>query len=459
MSQRRAKQGSRAAVYARVSHREQKTVRDQIRKCREFAKFKGWVVGDRHVFKDEGISGWSGKDRPGWLSLERAVDAREVDAVIVFQISRAARNTGRLYDFLKLCRERDVEFVSANEGLDTSTPMGRMMVTVIGALAELESEIKSERVLQGLGRKRELGEWIGGRIPYGFRQERVKGNLVSEQREAKLIQEAASRFLAGQGLQTIAKDWNKRGIKTKRTGVWSATTLRNVLMYPEHKGVTLTHKDFDRVGAKLDQQAAGITPRGDRYLLTSLLRCGACEQPMVGQPKEGIRRYICNKGPHDTVIRADDVEAIVRNRVASARLEVEDVADPDQAPEKLRRKLVKAEEELRKAAREASETGVEPGVLREYLRSYVERRDAVQHAVDEATPRAKWSRARWWDLPDTEPERGDIEQVVDHVTIAPARSVPKRPYVFGNGDDDWEMRRFPEDRVDITWKDGVEILP
>src|SRR5688572_17648011 len=148
MSQRKAGRGSRAAVYVRVSHREQETLEDQERRCRAFAEAKGWEVVE--VFSDRGISAWTGEDRPAWLRLERSVESGDVNALNVFQVSRAARNVGQLARFIELCRDRDVVFASTSEGVDTSTPMGRLMATIVGALAELESEIRSERVLLGL---------------------------------------------------------------------------------------------------------------------------------------------------------------------------------------------------------------------------------------------------------------------------------------------------------------------
>src|SRR6266540_1966109 len=142
MSQRRKGPGSRAVVYVRVSKSGQETLDEQERRCGLFAESQAWEVV--RVLRDK-ASAWSGKtDRPGWLAVEAMVEAGEVDVVVVFQVSRAARNVGRLAQFITLCQAHGVVFASASEGVNTSTAMGRMMAQLIGSLAELESEIKSE---------------------------------------------------------------------------------------------------------------------------------------------------------------------------------------------------------------------------------------------------------------------------------------------------------------------------
>src|SRR6266498_3124151 len=129
MSQQRRGEGSRAVVYVRVSKKGQETLEGQELRCRAFAESQGWTVVQ--VVSDR-ASAWSGADRPGWLQVEQMVRGGQVDVALVFQVSRAARNVGRLARFIELCREHGVVFASASEGVNTSTPMGRLMAQLIG---------------------------------------------------------------------------------------------------------------------------------------------------------------------------------------------------------------------------------------------------------------------------------------------------------------------------------------
>jgi len=442
---------TRAALYLRVSTREQESLPDQDRRARAWCEAKGWTV--ERVFQDRGISAWSGRDRPGWTALERAVEAREVDAVVVFQISRSARNVGRLHAFITRCQDAGVTFASTSEGFDTSTAMGRMMVTVVGALAELESEIRSERTGAGLERVRLEGRWSGGRRPFGLRPK--NGRLVVDEAEAALIREAAERFLAGAGLRTIANDWNRRGIRTPRkgdrarggtrnTGLWRATTIRDVLRSDRHAGTTLTRRDHARVVRKLDEQAKqATTPRGEKYMLTGLVVCGVCGGRLVGRPDNGQRNYICNAtGRVHLRIVAEVVEDVVTRRAADAsRPATEGVADPS-GPLLAERDRIEAEMEA------LGESDLPDAVLRGRARRLQRELDDVEKRIEDLPAPVSGFSYLLEDVPEPAPNewREIVETVVDRVEIGPNVA-------------DGVRAPSSEARVRIVWRDGVRELP
>jgi DNA invertase Pin-like site-specific DNA recombinase len=109
---------------------------------------------------DIGISG--SKDRRPELDLLMA-DARrrKIDAVLVARFDRFARSTKHLVLALKEFNALGIDFISLNESVDTSTPMGKMVFTVIGAVAELERSLIRERVVMGLERARRQGKRLG----------------------------------------------------------------------------------------------------------------------------------------------------------------------------------------------------------------------------------------------------------------------------------------------------------
>ncbi len=149
----------RAAIYARVSttnHGQDVTM--QTRELREYADRRGWTVAGEYV--DEGFSG--AKDRrPELDRLMQDAHKRRFDVVAVWKFDRFARSVSHLLRALDTFRILGIEFVSLSESLDTATPAGRMVFTVLGAVAELERSLIAERVRAGLRNARAKGKRLG----------------------------------------------------------------------------------------------------------------------------------------------------------------------------------------------------------------------------------------------------------------------------------------------------------
>jgi DNA invertase Pin-like site-specific DNA recombinase len=146
----------RVALYARVStsnHGQDVTL--QTRELKEFVERRGWQLAGEYV--DLGISG--AKDRRPQLDrLMADARRREFDAVLVWKVDRFARSVSHLLRALETFQELGIDFVSLSESLDTSTPTGKMVFTVLGAVAELERSVIVERVKAGLRNARAKGK-------------------------------------------------------------------------------------------------------------------------------------------------------------------------------------------------------------------------------------------------------------------------------------------------------------
>jgi len=150
-------QGSgRVGIYARVSTTDQ-TPENQLAPLRAFAAARGWSVTE---FVDHGVSG--GKERrPALDALISAARTRKVDIVACVRLDRLARSTHHL---LTLARELDalgVDLIATEQSVDTTTPSGRLLFAVLGAIAEFERDLISERVVAGLRRARAQGRRLG----------------------------------------------------------------------------------------------------------------------------------------------------------------------------------------------------------------------------------------------------------------------------------------------------------
>ena len=149
----------KAAIYARVSTANSgQDPEVQLRELREYCQRRGWKLTGEYV--DTGISGAREK-RPQLDRLMADAHRRRFDAVVVWKFDRFARSVSHLLRALETFKALGIEFVSLSEQVDTSTPTGRMIFTVLGAVAELERSLIAERVRAGLRNARAKGKRLG----------------------------------------------------------------------------------------------------------------------------------------------------------------------------------------------------------------------------------------------------------------------------------------------------------
>lgn len=148
----------KAALYGRVSTNNGQDPEMQVRELREYCERRGWEVSEEYV--DRGISG-SKEKRPQLDRLLADAHKRHFDAVVVWRFDRFARSVSHLLRALETFRSLGIEFVSLSEQVDTSTPTGKMVFTVLGAVAELERSLIAERVRAGLRNARAKGRKLG----------------------------------------------------------------------------------------------------------------------------------------------------------------------------------------------------------------------------------------------------------------------------------------------------------
>src|SRR6266852_1893670 len=152
-------ENTRVAIYARVSttnHGQDVTL--QTRELEQFAQARGWHVVGSYV--DAGVSG-AKHSRPELNRLMADAHKRRFDIVCVWRFDRFARSVSHLLRALETFKALGIDFVSFSEQMDTSTPAGKMVFTVLGAVAELERSLIVERVRAGLRNARAKGKRLG----------------------------------------------------------------------------------------------------------------------------------------------------------------------------------------------------------------------------------------------------------------------------------------------------------
>ncbi|MGB6788953.1 MAG: recombinase family protein [Candidatus Acidiferrales bacterium] len=148
----------RAVIYARVSTKTGvQNPAMQLKELSDYCQRRGWSVADEYV--DRGVSGGK-ENRPELDRMLADCRKRKLDAVVVYRYDRFARSLRQLVNALEEFRALGVEFISLHEGVDTSTPNGRLVFGIFASIAEFERELIRERVRSGLA-ARARGQRLG----------------------------------------------------------------------------------------------------------------------------------------------------------------------------------------------------------------------------------------------------------------------------------------------------------
>jgi len=147
------------ALYARVSTTDKgQDPEMQLRELREYCERRKLEIA--HEYVDNGISG-SKESRPELNRLMADANRRKFDAVLVWKFDRFARSTSHLLKALETFQSLKIDFVSLTEGIDTSTPVGAMVFTILGAVGQMERELIRERIRAGVRNARAKGKRLG----------------------------------------------------------------------------------------------------------------------------------------------------------------------------------------------------------------------------------------------------------------------------------------------------------
>lgn len=219
------------AIYVRVSTTEQAAsglgLAVQEFKAREYARVLNVGGGlPVRVYADEGASA-AKMDRPALQELLAAVKGKRVAAVVVLKIDRLSRSLRNLLELVNLFSESGVAFHAVDERVDTSSPSGRMMLSLLGTFAEFEREQCSSRTKAAIHMKKASGRAHGFT---SFGQKVVDGRLVADEGD----QEAAALMLRlnseGKSYREIADALTAAGFATKRGAAkWSKQTVAAIL--------------------------------------------------------------------------------------------------------------------------------------------------------------------------------------------------------------------------------------
>lgn len=235
----------KACVYTRVSTSEQAmegySIEEQERMCKAAIVSKGWeYIG---TYSDPGISGRT-MDRLGLQKMIRAIERGEIQAVVIYKLDRLSRKQRDTMTIIEdIFLENDVDLVSLNETLDTSTPWGRAMIGILSSFNQMESENIQMRTAMGKEAKATKGGYAGGKPPLGYKS--VNGELVVVEEEAEIVRLIYKLRKDGMTMVKIAEELNKRGLKTKQGNEFRHSAIQVILnnkeMYQGHYRYGIGH--------------------------------------------------------------------------------------------------------------------------------------------------------------------------------------------------------------------------
>ena len=320
----------KAYIYTRVSTEMQVdgfSLSAQKEDIIRYANAMGYqIVGE---FCDEGKSGKHDK-RPEFMRMIESIKANkdEVRYVLVFKLSRFARNAADTLKNLQLMQDCGVDLICIKEGLDSSTATGKLMVTIMSAVAEMELENIHTQTMAGRIQKAKEGKWNGGFAPYGYAL--VNGALQIAEEEAKTVRYIFQLFVEESlGAIGVAKRLNAEGITkvVRQNGSnahFTAAFVKQVLDNPVYMGkiafgrrktekvkgehgkthivveqdenniilsdgvheAIVSEEMWNKAHAKREEMGVRKekVDQDHHYILSGLVRCPHCNQTMYGVP-------------------------------------------------------------------------------------------------------------------------------------------------------------------------------
>lgn len=306
-------------MYIRVSTKDQATegfsIEAQRHNLQQNIQMRGKRVISEYV--DEGISGKSMESRQALMQLLE--DAKEglFQEVVVWKFSRLARNICDFLSIVERLEEYGVAIYSLTENFETKSSMGKFLIQMMGAVAELEVNNIKDNVQHGMVQRVKEGH-LHGIIPYGYRKNSVTDKVEVFPEEADVVKEIFEAYGQGKGLKMITNQLNQRGTKTLRGKHFHVAAIRRILHNPNYIGkvriedkinktsiitegkheAIISQDLWDRVHLRYEKQSEKYCHKQrTTYLLNGFLKCPQCGDSMClgitrDKNKDGtIREY------------------------------------------------------------------------------------------------------------------------------------------------------------------------
>lgn len=233
----------RCYIYTRVSTAMQVdgfSLDAQKEKLKKYADYQDMVVV--REFSDEGKSGKNVDGRPQFKEMLELIEVGtdDIDYVLVFKLSRFGRNAANVLSSLQKMQDFGVNLICVEDGIDSSKDAGKLMISVLSAVAEIERDNILVQTMEGRKQKAREGKWNGGFAPYGYKL--VDGSLFIAEDEVEVIKIIFDKYInTTMGVAAIAAFLNESGyVKKKRQNNtidgFAASFVKGVIDNPVYCG-------------------------------------------------------------------------------------------------------------------------------------------------------------------------------------------------------------------------------
>ena len=272
-------------IYTRVSTALQVdgySLDAQKDKLRKYAAFQDYYVAGE--YSDEGKSGKSVDGRPEFMRMLRDIEEGKdrISYVLVFKLSRFGRNAADVLTSLQRMQDFGVNLICVEDGIDSSKDSGKLMISVLSAVAEIERENILVQTMEGRRQKAREGKWNGGFAPYGYKL--VDGQLQIAEDEAEIIKLIFDKYIhTSLGANGIASWLNQHGYKKKKRqnntlSIFSASFVKGVLDIISEADWKEAHNKRRESGFKREK----VHSLDHEHILSGILRCPVCGAGMYG---------------------------------------------------------------------------------------------------------------------------------------------------------------------------------
>lgn len=353
----------------RQANNEEGSLKNQLQRLQAHLKYKNttseehWEETDKYILK--AVSGKDAFRNEVFVKLISDIKSGRINTVLCTALDRISRSVKDFLNFFEILHEYQVEFVCLKQNYDTTTPQGKLFITVMMALAEFEREQTSDRNKEASLARAERGLWNGGQI-FGYElNTNKKGYLFADGKEKIIVNYAFETYLNCGSLMETARKMNEQGFRTKEytsrqgnyhpAGLFTYSTVQQMLTnyayigkkeinkkqlkkdqntLPENNryrivdGVwdpIINEEKFNQVKKLLDLNLKSrhnkVKPIKHNYILNSgFLYCDKCGTEMEGRSgtgKKGIRYYYyrCKNNSCGFKVPADEIERVIIDRL------------------------------------------------------------------------------------------------------------------------------------------------
>lgn len=287
----------------------------QIQLCQDYARviYKDQDISFKIYDKDEGFSG-KNMNRPSFQELMEDVRNDVLDVVMVYKLDRISRNVQEFAAMYEIFRDHDVSFVSVKESFDTTTPMGRTVMYILAAFAQLERENTSERVSDNMLALGASGKWTGGKLPAGMTSVRRRigqkehSFLMVDKNTIQHVKLLYDLLTQGYTITRLERYCRDNGIRTQSGKFFSTSQIYNIISNPVYCQNSMeAYEYFHALGCNLPEPSLFDGTKG-------LIGYGKTRTGKSSQPRQDRANWTIAVGIHDYVIPAADWIA-VQNRL------------------------------------------------------------------------------------------------------------------------------------------------